>query len=81
VLDEATSSLDAESERIVQENMDALGERRTVIVIAHRLSTVRNADIILVLEKGRLVERGTHEELSARRGLYFYLSSQQLGGQ
>ncbi len=78
VLDEATSSLDSESERAVKENLDQLLSGRTSVVIAHRLSTVRDADLILVLESGRLVERGTHDELLARRGLYFYLCSQQL---
>lgn len=78
ILDEATSSLDTESERAVKDNLDRLLEGRTTFVIAHRLSTVRDADLILVLERGRLVERGSHDELMARRGLYFYLSSQQL---
>lgn len=78
ILDEATSSLDTESERAVKENMDLLMEGRTAFVIAHRLSTVRDADLILVLEKGRLVEQGTHDELMVRQGLYFYLCSQQL---
>jgi ABC-type bacteriocin/lantibiotic exporter with double-glycine peptidase domain len=78
ILDEATSSLDAESERAVQDNMDRLLEGRTSFIIAHRLSTIRNADVILVLDKGRLVEQGSHDELMARKGLYFYLSSQQL---
>ena len=78
ILDEATSALDSESERVVQENMDALLEGRTSVVIAHRLSTIRNADLILVLEKGRLVEKGTHAELLERQGLYYYLASQQL---
>jgi ABC-type bacteriocin/lantibiotic exporter with double-glycine peptidase domain len=78
VFDEATSALDTESERAVKENLDQLLQGRTSFVIAHRLSTVRDADIILVLEKGRIVERGTHDELLAREGLYYYLCSQQL---
>ena len=78
ILDEATSSLDTESERAIQENMQRLLEGRTAFVIAHRLSTVRNADMILVLEGGRIAEKGTNDELMARRGLYYYLCSQQL---
>jgi HlyB family type I secretion system ABC transporter len=78
VFDEATSSLDAEAERAVKENLDRLLEGRTSFVIAHRLSTIRQADLIVVLEKGRLAEQGSHEELMARRGLYYYLCSQQL---
>ncbi|MCC6128864.1 MAG: peptidase domain-containing ABC transporter, partial [Acidobacteria bacterium] len=79
IFDEATSALDTESERAVKENMDRVLKDRTAFVIAHRLSTIRDASQILVLEKGRLVEQGTHDELMARQGLYFYLCSQQLG--
>jgi HlyB family type I secretion system ABC transporter len=78
ILDEATSSLDTESERAVKDNIDQLLEGRTSFVIAHRLSTVRDADLIVVLERGRLAEQGTHEQLMDRQGLYFYLVSQQL---
>jgi ATP-binding cassette subfamily B protein len=79
IFDEATSALDTESEKAVKENMDQLLKGRTSFVIAHRLSTIRDADLILVIEKGRIVEQGTHEELMERQGLYYYLSSQQLG--
>jgi len=70
ILDEATSALDTESERLVQEAIDRLMEHRTVLVIAHRLATVRHADLIVVLADGRIVERGTHEALFASGGLY-----------
>ena len=76
--DEATSALDTESERAVKENIDQLLEGRTSFVIAHRLSTVRDADLILVVEKGRLVEQGTHDDLMRQQGLYYFLVSQQL---
>jgi ATP-binding cassette subfamily B protein len=78
VLDEATSSLDAESERAVHRGIQELLVGRTALVIAHRLSTVRDADRIVVLDQGRIVEQGTHEQLLARRSLYWYLASEQL---
>lgn len=78
LFDEATSALDTESESIVKRNIDRLLEGRTAFVVAHRLSTIRDADLIVVLERGRLVEQGNHDELLARKGVYFYLYTQQL---
>lgn len=78
ILDEATSSLDSESERAVHRGIQELLVGRTALVIAHRLSTVREADRIVVLDQGRIVEQGTHEQLLARRSLYWYLASEQL---
>lgn len=73
LLDEATSSLDTDSERLVQEALQRLMEGRTTFVVAHRLSTIQRADRILVLDKGQLVEEGTHVQLLERQGLYHYL--------
>lgn len=78
IFDEATSNLDAESERIIQNNLKTILQGRTSLIIAHRLSTVRNADLILVLDRGVLVESGTHEDLIAKKGHYYYLNQQQL---
>ncbi|MEP7086478.1 MAG: ATP-binding cassette domain-containing protein, partial [Gemmatimonadota bacterium] len=79
ILDEATSALDTESERLVQEAIDRLLAGRTVIVIAHRLSTIVNATEILVMDRGRIIERGTHEALLELRGAYYRLHTLQFG--
>ncbi|HET8646386.1 MAG TPA: ATP-binding cassette domain-containing protein, partial [Vicinamibacteria bacterium] len=79
ILDEATSSLDTESEQAIQAALGQLLAGRTTFAIAHRLSTVRRADQILVLEQGRIVERGTHDQLIARRGRYYEMHTRQLG--
>ncbi len=81
ILDEATSALDTESERLVQEAVDRLLANRTVFVIAHRLSTIVHADQILVLDRGAVVERGTHAELLARGGVYARLHALQFRAQ
>jgi subfamily B ATP-binding cassette protein MsbA len=80
ILDEATSALDTESERLVQQAIDEVMEGRAVLVIAHRLSTVHRADQIVVLDRGRIVERGTHDELLRRGGLYRRLHDLQFSG-
>jgi ATP-binding cassette, subfamily B, bacterial MsbA len=76
-LDEATSALDTQSERIVQQALEAVSRDRTVIVIAHRLSTVRNADTIVVLQQGQIVEQGTHQDLMVLQGWYSQLEKNQ----
>lgn len=81
ILDEATSALDTESEKLVQDALDKLMQNRTSLVIAHRLSTIKNADQIIVLRKGEIVEQGTHDELFAKKGHYYKLSTLQgVGG-
>ncbi|MBR3247677.1 MAG: ABC transporter ATP-binding protein, partial [Clostridiales bacterium] len=73
ILDEATSSIDTRTEALVQQGMDNLMHGRTVFVIAHRLSTVRNSDAIMVLDHGRIIERGDHDDLIAQKGTYYRL--------
>ena len=77
VMDEATSSIDTRTEKLIEKGMDTLMENRTVFVIAHRLSTVRGSKAILVLEKGKVIERGDHEELLTQKGLYYKLYTGQ----
>jgi ATP-binding cassette subfamily B protein len=81
ILDDSTSSVDTQTERLIQQALDDLMEGRTTFVIAQRLSTVRRADQILVLDQGRIVARGTHDQLLARDGLYREIYELQLRGQ
>ena len=81
LLDEATSALDAKSEAFVQDALERLAAGRTTLVIAHRLSTVRNADQIVVMDRGRVVEQGSHEELLVKGGVYARLYALQFGEQ
>ncbi len=76
-MDEATSSIDTRTERLIEKGMDAIMEGRTVFVIAHRLSTVRNSEQILVLEQGEIIEQGSHEDLVAQGGRYYQLYTGQ----
>ena len=76
-LDEATSALDAQSEKLVQEALDRLSSGRTTLVVAHRLSTIQKADLIIVLDKGRIAEKGTHQTLLDKDGLYAHLCTLQ----
>nr|MBP6497531.1 ATP-binding cassette domain-containing protein [Campylobacteraceae bacterium] len=77
IFDEATSALDYESEKIIQDNLKAIKEGRTMFIVAHRLSTVRDCDEIIVMDKGVIVERGSHNELMALKGYYHFLTTQQ----
>ena len=77
ILDEATSSIDTRTEKLIEQGMDKLMQNRTVFVIAHRLSTVRNADAIMVLDHGEIIERGSQEELLKQKGRYYQLYTGQ----
>jgi ABC-type multidrug transport system fused ATPase/permease subunit len=77
ILDEATSALDNETERLVMNNLEERFKDRTIFMTAHRLSTVRHADLIVVLEHGRILEQGAHDQLLTRKGLYYFLHAQQ----
>ena len=79
-MDEATSALDNESERAVQESLSELAKNRTTLVIAHRLSTIMGADEIITIDRGRAVERGTHNELLEKGGIYAHYYQMQFGG-
>ena len=78
ILDEATSSIDTRTERLVQEGMDRLMHGRTTFVIAHRLSTIMNSDAIMVLDNGRIIERGDHDDLIRQKGTYYQLYTGKL---
>jgi ATP-binding cassette subfamily B (MDR/TAP) protein 1 len=80
LLDEATSALDSTSERVVQAALDSAAQGRTTIAIAHRLSTIQHADVIYVFDQGKIVEKGTHDDLVARKGVYFELAKLQAIG-
>ena len=77
ILDEATSSIDTRTELQIQEAFDTMMEGRTTFIVAHRLSTIKNADIILVMDKGRILEQGTHQELLRKKGYYYNLYNSQ----
>ena len=77
IFDEATSALDYESERIIMDNLDKIKQNRTMLIIAHRLSTVQNCDIIVALDKGEIIEVGNHQELMDKKGYYYNLYTQQ----
>ena len=80
ILDEATSALDSEVEAAIQESLDSLMQDKTVIAIAHRLSTIASMDRLVVMDQGRIIEQGTHQELLAKKGVYASLWERQTGG-